>query len=110
MASLTLNFSEVTCASDLRAPPSGSGVYGSQTGGAGEARGEERLETEHHHNTRQTTCWKRANFTFSFSGIAVPVVCAAGEPKGGPLSHLLCSSTRELGIKIPEIDIFNNYF
>jgi hypothetical protein len=99
MASLTLNFSEVKCASDLRAPPSGSGVYGSQTGGAGEARGEERLETGHHHNTRRATCGRRANFTFSFSGIAVPVIYAAGEPKGGPLIHLLCSSTPTLGVK-----------
>ena len=95
MAPLTLNFSEVTCASDLRAPPSGSGVYGSQTGGAGEARGEERLETEHHH------------ITFSFSGVAVPVIYAAGEPKGGPLIHLLCSSTPALGVKRPK-NVFLN--
>ena len=33
------------------------------------------------------------------------MVCAAGEPKRGPLSCLLCPSTRALGAKRPKPDI-----
>ena len=48
---------------------------------------------------------KTCKFHDYLNGIPVPVVCAAGEPKRGPLSCLLCPSTRALGAKRPKTDI-----
>jgi hypothetical protein len=71
-----------------------------------EARGEERWENELTSPQHPPTCLKRANFKISFNGIAVPVLCAAGEPKRGLLSCLLCPCTRALGTKRPKPDNF----